>query len=57
MYDNTPCSGRHGGGPSRASIFSRGGGGERCGNYENNRDTVEFSWKNGFRFLQNYLKR
>ena len=53
---NKPCSGRHGGGPSRASIFGkRGGGGgggggwERCGSYENNRDTVEFSRKNGFR--------
>ena len=26
MIANTPCSGRHGWGPSRASIFSRGAG-------------------------------
>ena len=26
-----------------------GGGWERCGSYESNRDTVEFSRKNGFR--------
>ena len=45
---NKPCSGRHGGGPSRVSIFSRVGW-ERCGSYENNRCTVEFSRKNGFR--------
>ena len=47
-----------GGGASRASIFSRGGGGgwERCGNYESYRDTVEFSWKNGFRVYKTISK-
>ena len=46
--------GTEGGHPER--IFLVGGGYERCGSYESNRDTVEFSWKNGFRVYKTIKK-
>ena len=47
-----------GGHPGRLFLVGGGGGGgwERCGNYESNRDTVEFSWKNGFRVYKTISK-
>ena len=46
--------GMEGGHPGR--LFLVGGGWERCGSYESNRDSVEFSWKNGFHVYKTISK-
>ena len=45
-----------GGGGIPGRLFLVGGGYERCGSYEINTDSLEFSWKNGFRVYETILK-